>query len=79
VPVLEDYYECLHHKKEVGYAPERGVFEYDRITADVLLLLLGHKSTSITNSISKSGGSTPSRRCTQSGRDKKLGIVGQER
>jgi hypothetical protein len=19
-PVLEDYYECLHHKKEVGYA-----------------------------------------------------------
>jgi len=19
VPVLEDYYECLHHKKEVGY------------------------------------------------------------
>jgi hypothetical protein len=24
LPVLEDYYECLHHKKEVGYALERG-------------------------------------------------------
>ena len=21
VPVLEDYYECLHHKKEVGFLP----------------------------------------------------------
>jgi hypothetical protein len=21
MPVLEDYYECLHHKKEVGYLP----------------------------------------------------------
>jgi len=20
-PALEDYYECLHHKKEVGFAP----------------------------------------------------------
>lgn len=23
VPVLEDYYECLHHKKEVGLTPHR--------------------------------------------------------
>ncbi len=75
-PALEDYYECLHHKKEVGYA-RAGIIP--GTAADSFLLPSGHKSTRIADSISESRSSTSSRGCTKSGRDKKSGTVEQGR
>ena len=31
VPALEDYYECLHHKKEVRFTCSRGIEQHTRL------------------------------------------------
>ena len=31
-PALEDYYECLHHKKEVGSGPRKYVSPIPKLT-----------------------------------------------
>jgi NADH dehydrogenase (ubiquinone) Fe-S protein 5 len=36
VPVLEDYYECLHHKKEVSVARPLGPVPRPRLTRDTI-------------------------------------------
>jgi hypothetical protein len=80
--MLEDYYECLHHKKEVGCLQHPLTFsdppEYPtEPVADQIARIVGYESTHITTSIPKSGGSKPARRCTEGGRNKEPGAAGQ--
>jgi hypothetical protein len=72
-PVLEDYYECLHHKKEVGFDEQHN----RNSIADGIACAIGYKDACDTTSIPKSRICRPSRRCAKGGGDTESGAFRQ--
>lgn len=68
LPALEDYYECLHHKKEVSQPPLR----FCRITlasADGGILGLAGENKGVTARIQESRSCAPEGTCAKGGHD----------
>ena len=65
---MEDYYECLHHKKEVSRLPHNKSLVVFRDKGTTTEALVGCENESFATCISKSRGCTPKGRCTK-GRD----------
>lgn len=75
VPVLEDYYECMHHKKEVSLVPAPTTEA--KGTRAHALRTVGRSSGGTTGSIQKSRVETRTRGCTNSRADTEFGAVKQ--
>lgn len=75
LPALEDYYECLHHRKEVS-PPHSTRSALSGENADWGLLWLGSEDKGTTARVQKSGSRTPERERAEGGDDPETRVVG---
>jgi len=70
-PRLEDYYECLHHKKEVGFACAT-------FTAASDMLLQYARAQAIQDALRRSEAAHPRENAPKAGQIRSLGLIGNE-
>lgn len=75
-PVLEDYYECLHHRKEVGQ--DRGNKSSARVVTLTTHSVIGTEDHRPPSRIPKTRSSHAQRRCTQRRSNTRSGTIGRE-
>lgn len=72
-PRLEDYYECLHHKKEVGVVPSQ-LLVLPRLTK----LTQYARAVAIQNALRKAEAAHPRENAPKVGQIRSLGLLGKE-
>lgn len=86
IPVLEDYYECLHHRKEVSYTHPLSTLPYSAGTERIKRLYLGAdrwvtqaaRTKALQNAYRRAEAAHPRENAPKAGSIRNLGLLDRE-